>query len=242
MVLLRSCCCWWEHNDSLKRGSYASCIYSTIVAAFQLCLCGWAIYTTLWIRYAPDLNKRWQPNEIANWFPPGSDGFLYMAFIFVIAKLVVGILLWSGIQRGQYIKSKNYIKAWLITNLTFQLYIVVVVTYVCGFLQFYRLYDIYFMSRGLVIGVWFGVLDYGVVFWALICVFSFYQQLEEHEFRMFRKTKRALWGFDLGLTVRSGSIGTSRPPSTAYSFESLAVDNKPRPLPLDSYGVNSSSV
>ena len=29
----------------------------------------------------------------------GSDAFLYIAFIFVVAKLIVGILLWSGIER-----------------------------------------------------------------------------------------------------------------------------------------------
>lgn len=40
---------------------------------------------------------------------------------------------------------------------------------------------------------------------------------------MARKTKRALWNFDLGLSYRAGSIASySRPPSTAYSFESLA--------------------
>ena len=32
-----------------------------------------------------------------------------------------------------------------------------------------------------------------------------------------------MWNFDLGLSYRAGSIATfSRPPATAYSFESLA--------------------
>ena len=48
------------------------CIFK-VVAAFQLVLCGWAIYKTLWLRYAPDLDERWQPNEIENWFPPGKS-------------------------------------------------------------------------------------------------------------------------------------------------------------------------
>lgn len=54
------------------------------------------------------------------------------------------------------------------------------------------------MYRGMVVGVWFGVIDMAVMFWSIICVISFYQQLEEHEFGMFKKTKRALWNFDLG--------------------------------------------
>ncbi|KAF6020692.1 hypothetical protein EB796_021000 [Bugula neritina] len=256
MVLLRSCCCWWEHNDSLKRGSYASCIYSTIIGAFQLILGGWAIYKTLWIRYSPNRDERWEPNELEYWFPPGSDAFLYIAFLFVIAKLVVGIMLWSGIEKGEYIRSKNYITAWILTNGIFQFYVLIVTVYICGYLQYYRLYLMRFFypilartltstskNRGMVVGIWFGVVDMAVMFWAIICVISFYQQLEEYEFGMYKKTKRALWNFDLGLSVRSGSfVGTSRPPSTAYSFESLAVEQKPRSLALDTYGVNSSAV
>jgi len=49
------------------------------------------------------------------------------------------------------------------------------------------------------VGIWFGVVDMAVMFWAIICVISFYQQLEEYEFGMYKKTKRALWNFDLGL-------------------------------------------
>lgn len=73
---------------------------------------------------------------------------------------------------------------------------------------------------------------------------SFYQQLEEHDFGKAKKTKRALWNFDLGLSYRAGSIATfSRPPSTAYSFESLAdrqrsVSNSE----YRGYGVDSSEV
>merc|ERR1712034_185885 len=103
-------------------------------------------------------DDRWPENELEYWFPPGTDAFLYIAFLFVLAKLVVGILLWSGIERGEYIKSKNYIQAWLLTNGIFQLYILVVTVYICGYLQYYRLYDIYFMNRGMVVGVWFGVI------------------------------------------------------------------------------------
>ena len=60
--------------------------------------------------------------------------------------------------------------------------------------------DIYFMNRGMVVGVWFGVIDMAVMFWAIICVISFYQQLEDHEYGLLKKTKRALWNFDLGKT------------------------------------------
>ncbi|KAF6032783.1 hypothetical protein EB796_008897 [Bugula neritina] len=152
-------------------------------------------------------------------------------------------MLWSGIEKGEYIRSKNYITAWILTNGIFQFYVLIVTVYICGYLQYYRLYDIYFQNRGMVVGIWFGVVDMAVMFWAIICVISFYQQLEEYEFGMYKKTKRALWNFDLGLSVRSGSfVGTSRPPSTAYSFESLAVEQKPRSLALDTYGVNSSAV
>lgn len=42
--------------------------------------------------------------------------------------------------QGQYIKSKNYILGWLITNGVFQLYIFIVTVYICGYLQYYRLY------------------------------------------------------------------------------------------------------
>ena len=56
------------------------------------------------------------------------------------------------------------------------------------------------MNRGMVVGVWFGVIDMAVMFWAIICVISFYQQLEEHEYGLLKKTKRALWNFDLGKT------------------------------------------
>lgn len=42
--------------------------------------------------------------------------------------------------QGEYIKSKNYIQAWLLTNGIFQLYILVVTVYICGYLQYYRLY------------------------------------------------------------------------------------------------------
>lgn len=100
------------------------------------------------------------------------------------------------------------------------------------------------MNRGMVVGVWFGVIDLAIMLWAVICVTSFYQQLEAHEYGLIRRTKRALWNFDLGLSVRTGSIATSRPPSTVYSFESLAQElpHKPRTVQLDSYGVNSSSV
>ena len=66
----------------------------------------------------------------------------------------------------------------------------------------YVLQDIYFMNRGAVVGVWFGVIDTAIMFWALICVFSFYQELENHEYGLFRKTKRALWGFDLGMSLQ----------------------------------------
>lgn len=58
--------------------------------------------------------------------------------------------------------------------------------------------DIYFMNRGMVVGVWFGVIDMAVMFWAIICVISFYQQLEDHEYGLLKKTRRALWNFDLG--------------------------------------------
>lgn len=228
--------------DSIKRGSWSSCIYSTVIAGLQLILAGWAIYKLLWIRYAPNLDDRWPENELEYWFPPGTDAFLYIAFLFVLAKLVVGILLWSGIERGEYIKSKNYIQAWLLTNGIFQLYILVVTVYICGYLQYYRLYDIYFMNRGMVVGVWFGVIDMAVMFWAIICVISFYQQLEDHEYGLLKKTRRALWNFDLGMSVRTGSISTSRPPSTAYSFESLATEQRPRHITLDTYGVSSSAV
>lgn len=54
------------------------------------------------------------------------------------------------------------------------------------------------MNRGMVGGVWFGVIDMIIMFWAIICVTSFYQQLEEHEFGIHKRTKRALWSFDLG--------------------------------------------
>ena len=56
------------------------------------------------------------------------------------------------------------------------------------------------MNRGMVVGVWFGVIDMAVMFWAIICVISFYQQLEDHEYGLLKKTKRALWNFDLGKT------------------------------------------
>ena len=57
------------------------------------------------------------------------------------------------------------------------------------------------MNRGMVVGVWFGVIDMAVMFWAIICVISFYQQLEDHEYGLLKKTKRALWNFDLGKTM-----------------------------------------
>ncbi|KAF6017694.1 hypothetical protein EB796_023976 [Bugula neritina] len=244
MVLLKSCCCWWQYPDSIKKGSYASCVYSTVVGAVQLIMAGWAIYKMIMIRYAPNLDDRWNDNEIVYWFPPGSDAFLYISFLFVIVKLIVGILLWSGIQRGNYLESKNYILAWVVLNAIFELYIVTVVIYICGYLQYYRLYDLYFMHRELVVGVWWAIIDTFVMFWAIICVLSFYQQLEEHEFGKARKTKRAVWNFDLGLSYRTGSITTySRPPSTAYSFESLA-DRQRSVSTTDfrDYGVNASSV
>jgi len=247
MVLLKSCCCWWQYPDSIKRGSYAACVYTTVIGALQLILGGWAIYKMVWIRYAPDPDDRWYENELEYWFPPGSDAFLYIAFLFVIAKLVVSIFLWTGIEKGSFVKSKNSILAWVVTNAIFELYIVTVTIYICGYLQYYRLYDLYFMHRGLVVGVWWAIIDTVVMFWALLCVLSFYQQLEEHEFGKARKTKRAIWNFDLGLSYRAGSIASySRAPSTAYSFESLA--DRERSVSVSAhnryqgYEVNASSV
>lgn len=37
-------------------------------------------------------------------------------------------------------QSKNYLLAWVITNGIFEFYIVVVTIYICGYLQYYRLY------------------------------------------------------------------------------------------------------
>ncbi|XP_067944914.1 uncharacterized protein [Watersipora subatra] len=244
MVLLKSCCCWWQYPDSIKRGSYAACVYTTIVGVLQLVLAGWAVYEMIWIRYSPNPDERWAENELVNWFPPGSDVFLYISFLFIVAKLVVSILLWSGIQRGSYLRSKNYILAWIVTNSIFEIYIITLTIYICSFLQYYRLYDLYFMNRGMVIGIWWAILDTFIIFWAIICVVSFYQQLEDHEYGKQRKTKRAVWNFDLGLSYRAGSIATySRPPSTAYSFESLA--DRQRSVSASEYkdyGVNASSV
>ena len=42
-----------------------------VIAGLQLILSGWAIYKTLWIRYAPDRDQRWPENELEYWFPPG---------------------------------------------------------------------------------------------------------------------------------------------------------------------------
>jgi len=42
-----------------------------VVGAVQLIMAGWAIYKMIMIRYAPNLDDRWNDNEIVYWFPPG---------------------------------------------------------------------------------------------------------------------------------------------------------------------------
>lgn len=37
----------------------------------QLILAGWAIYKTVWMRYAPNPDDRMNENELEYWFPPG---------------------------------------------------------------------------------------------------------------------------------------------------------------------------
>ena len=39
-------------------------------------------------------------------FFAGSDAFLYISFLFIIAKLVVGIFLWTGIEKVSRLSSR----------------------------------------------------------------------------------------------------------------------------------------
>lgn len=66
---------------------------------------------------------------------------LFIVLVCDIVHPITSQLSWLPVLfQGTYITSKNYILAWILTNGIFQLFITVVTIYICGYLQYYRLY------------------------------------------------------------------------------------------------------
>ena len=57
--------------------------------------------------------------------------------------------------QGSFVKSKNSILAWVVTNAIFELYIITVTIYICGYLQYYRLYVSYKLIGFVPYVIWF---------------------------------------------------------------------------------------
>lgn len=208
MPILTGCCCF----TSLKTGSRASAIFTAVTG-----ICNIAIDISALVRlhYA---EKTLIAQEFWLYFPPGIIPLMYIELAFSVVLLALAIVLLIGINYNY--DGKSLIKTWVVGVCLDRFYDFFLGVYILVWIGGHRFDDVVFILPESIVVAIYWLLNSLVLIAAILCVISYWQELQDD---LFGKERRLKYYSKLA-NIRSAALsGQNTPYKSYYSSRSMLL-------------------
>ncbi|CAD5125391.1 DgyrCDS13626 [Dimorphilus gyrociliatus] len=180
MPWISGCCCF----ESLSKGSKASGVFTLVVGTVNICIGIILLYNMHWLEDNLEANER----EI--FLPPGCIPIVYLAQVFNVILIIVGLQLIIGVNRGLY--GKNRIFLWIYFSIFHRSWELFLLVYTCVWFGSHRFTDIIFVIPEVHAVIAYWVICLVLLICAIICVASYWQEVDEESVGKFKRKKHFL--------------------------------------------------
>ncbi|ELT96011.1 hypothetical protein CAPTEDRAFT_206914, partial [Capitella teleta] len=229
MPILTSCCCW----EQLTKASRATALFTMVSGVINFIIDVWMLV------HLHQMDRNLEDNEKFIFLPPGIIALIYIELFASIGLVLVGMVLWVGINYGY--DGKRMVFGWVYYVIASRCYEFFLMVYILVWIGGHRVMDIvYVVPESIGITV-FWLLDSALMIAGILCVISYWQELMDFIYGKAKKARRftklsnirnAAYSASGRATPRSmfasrAYLGASQPSIAQFSQFSVPPSNAP---------------